>query len=156
MGSRESTPYGESIVTAFTPSLVQAGYSIVSGGALGIDAESHRVTLDTGGHTIAVVGCGVDIFYPARHRSLYERILANGGAIVSQFPLSVEARPYMFPMRNEIIAGLSIGVMVVEAREKSGSLITARLALEQGKDVFIPPSDIGRQNSWGTLRFLQG
>ncbi len=155
VGSRQATPYGEQIVKSFIPKLVRAGISIVSGGALGIDGLSHETALQYQGHTIVVLGSGIDRPYPRSHEPLFERVIRSGGAVVSQFPIGMEAAPYTFPQRNEIIAGLSRGLIVVEAKEKSGSLITAQLALEMGKDVFAIPSDISRRNSLGANRLIQ-
>lgn len=155
VGSREATPYGEQIVKSFVPALARAGISIVSGGALGIDSLSHEAAIQANGHTIVVLGSGVDRPYPRAHEHLFDRIVQVGGAVVSHFPMGTDAAPYTFPQRNEIIAALSRGLVVVEAKERSGSLITAQLALEMGKDVFAIPSDIGRRNSLGTNRLIQ-
>lgn len=155
VGSRESTPYGEQIVKSFVPRLVQSGISIVSGGALGIDGLAHESAMRSGGHTIVVFGSSIDQPYPKSHICLFEKVVASGGALVSHFPIGMAAAPYTFPQRNEIIAGLSRGLIVVEAKEKSGSLITAQIALEMGKDVFAVPSDISRRNSLGCNRLIQ-
>lgn len=130
VGSREATPYGEQIVKSFVPKLVRAGISIVSGGALGVDSLAHESAIGAGGHTIVVLGSGVDRPYPRAHEHLFDRVVEAGGAVVSHFPMGTDAAPYTFPQRNEIIAGLSRGLVVVEAKERSGSLITAQLALE--------------------------
>ena len=131
------------------------GYVIVSGGASGVDTLAHTITLREGGRTIAVMGTGLDIAYPRDNISLFERIVESGGALVSQFPLGTEPGPYNFPVRNEVIAGLSRGVIIPEAGEKSGTLITARLALENNRDVFAVPGDIYRPTSDGTNTLIR-
>ena len=155
VGSRKSTTYGHELVKYFTGPLVRSGYGIVSGGALGIDAYAHDAAVKAGGYTIAVMGTGIDYLYPRTNLGVYDRILASGGALVSHFPLGTEANPYNFPIRNELIAGFSRGILLIEAKEKSGTLITAQIALDLGKDVFVPPADYTRENSLGTNRLLQ-
>lgn len=142
VGSRSATPQGEANAVNFAKSLCEAGYCIISGMALGIDGAAHRGALQATGATIAVVGTGLDIVYPARHRDLAHKILAKGGLIVSEFPLGTPSRAQNFPRRNRIISGLSLGCLVVEANLQSGSLITARFAAEQGRDVFAIPGSI--------------
>src|SRR5579883_2022197 len=139
VGSRHATPYGIKNAESFAQHLAQGGFAITSGLALGIDGASHRGALSAKGLTIGVSGTGLNHIYPATHRSLVEDIIHHNGAVISEFPLAVKAHPSNFPRRNRIIGGLSIGVLVVEAALKSGSLITARLALEQGRDVFAVP-----------------
>lgn len=121
----------------------------MSGGAYGVDALAHQVTLAHGGYTIAVVGTGVDLVYPAQNRIMFDAILSSGGAIISMFPVGMKAEIYHFPIRNELVAGMTRGVVIGEAAEKSGTLITARLALESNRDVFVIPGDITRPNSTG-------
>jgi DNA processing protein len=141
VGSRNPTRQGTENGRAFSSHLSQAGWTIVSGLALGIDAAAHTGGLDGPGSTIAVVGTGLDSIYPKQNRELAHRIAAEG-LIVSEFPLGTSPRSENFPIRNRIIAGMSSGTLVVEAALQSGSLITARLALEAGRDVFAIPGSI--------------
>lgn len=141
VGSRNATPQGEKTAEAFAQALSDAGYCIASGLASGIDGAAHRGALKGRSGTVAVVGTGLDIVYPARHRELAHQIVAHG-ALVSEYPLGTPSRPQNFPRRNRIISGLSRGCLVVEANLQSGSLITARLAAEQGREVFAIPGSI--------------
>ncbi|MBQ0721305.1 MAG: DNA-processing protein DprA [Gammaproteobacteria bacterium] len=141
VGSRNHSTSGQQNAKAFARHLAGSGFVITSGLALGIDGAAHQGALETG-NTVAVLGTGVDVIYPRSHQTLYKAIIAGGGAIVSEFPPGTPARPGNFPQRNRIISGLSLGVLVVEAAMKSGSLITARLAMEQGREVFAIPSSI--------------
>lgn len=141
VGSRNSTPQGEKNAEDFAKELTRQGFCIVSGMALGIDGAAHRGALKENGATIAVVGTGLDIVYPSRHRDLAHQI-AERGLIVSEFPLGTPSRAQNFPRRNRIISGLSRGCLVVEANTHSGSLITAQLAAEQGREVFAIPGSI--------------
>lgn len=149
VGSRHATPGGQQIAKQFASALVQGGYAITSGLALGIDAASHQGALAAQGKTIAVMGTGFQSIYPRVHTRLAETIVSQKGALVSEFPLTMPAHATNFPRRNRIIAGLSAGVVVVEAALKSGSLITARYALEQGRDVFAIPGSIHQPLSRG-------
>ena len=116
----------------------------------GIDSFAHSACIDAGGKTIAVIGSGLDYIYPKENKWLYDKILNTGGAIVSEYPLGVKPLAWHFPARNRIISGLSDGVLVIEAKEKSGTLITVDYALDQGKEVFVVPGNINSKNSFGT------
>lgn len=138
VGSRRATPAGLHVARQLGRDLAGAGWTIVSGMALGVDGAAHEGALEAGGETLAVLGCGADIVYPYAHRALAARI-AGHGRILSEFPPGTAPRPWHFPLRNRIISGLARAIVVVEASEKSGSLITARLAMEQGRDVLAVP-----------------
>ncbi len=142
VGTRKPTTYGSTIARKFGRELAQAGFVIVSGMALGIDSEAHRGALEAGGKTIAVLGCGVNVVYPPANQKLYDDILASEGLIVSEFPPDRTVMKGLFVSRNRIIAALSRATMVVEGLKNSGSLVTARCALDLGKDVFAPPAPI--------------
>ena len=142
IGSRNPSPVGEKLARDFSRALTETGFAVTSGLALGIDAAAHTGALDGGGTTVAVGGTGPDQVYPSRHLQLAESIVARGGAVVSEFPTQTPPQAANFPRRNRIISGLSLGVLVVEAALRSGSLITARLALEQGREVFALPGSI--------------
>lgn len=136
VGSRRMPHYGALLVEATVPTLVRAGFVTVSGGAFGVDTHVHKSTMEAGGKTIAVLGTGVDIAYPSSNVALYKKMVQGGHLLVSEFPLGKVAEPYHFPMRNRIIAAIADSVLVVEARGASGSLITARAALDIGKETF--------------------
>ena len=148
VGSRRCSTYGINAAQSLSRDLAANGLTIVSGMARGIDAGGHRGALEAGGKTIAVVGTGLETTYPREHKKLEEEIIASG-AVISEFPLGTPPLPQNFPYRNRILSGLSFGVMIVEAAEHSGSLITARLAYEQGRDVFAVPGNITSQTSFG-------
>lgn len=154
VGARDCTAYGRDMARLFGCRLAEAGVQIISGMAIGIDGWGHQGALEGGGDTFAVLGSGVEVCYPSCHRALYESIRNHGG-ILSEYPIWAKAYPAFFPMRNRIISGLSHGILVVEAREKSGSLITADAALEQGKDVFVIPGRIGDELSAGCNRLIR-
>lgn len=149
VGTRHPTPYGIGMAHRLACDLATRGLVVISGMARGVDTASHRGALEGKGRTIAVWGTGVDVPYPRENKKLADQILASGGAIVSEFPVGTFAAPQNFPIRNRIISGLSIGVLVVEAGEYSGTRITARNALEQGRDVFAVPGNVTNKNSWG-------
>jgi DNA processing protein len=154
VGSRSATPQGEKNAEDFAESLCNQGLCIVSGMALGIDGAAHRGALKANGATIAVVGTGLDIVYPARHRDLAHKI-AERGLIISEFPLGTPSKAQNFPRRNRLISGLSLGCLVVEANIDSGSLITARLATEQGREVFAIPGSIHSPVAKGCHRLIK-
>ncbi|MBI4728460.1 MAG: DNA-protecting protein DprA [Acidobacteria bacterium] len=153
VGSRTPTAYGREVARALTRDLALAGLCVVSGMARGVDSEAHLGALEAGGPTVAVLAGGVEVPYPATNRRLYERI-AEGGAVVSEHPARTPSLAYRFPERNRIIAGMCLGVVVVQAAEKSGALITARLANESGRDVFAVPGDVRSDRSAGTHRLI--
>ncbi|MDR9501377.1 MAG: DNA-processing protein DprA [Desulfurivibrionaceae bacterium] len=153
VGSRAATVYGKRIAADMAQRLAASDVTVVSGVALGIDAAAHAGAL-AGGKTIGVLGCGLDVVYPRQHRQLYQEI-AGQGALVSEYPFGTIPEAFRFPSRNRIISGVSQGVVVVEAAHQSGSLITARLALEQGRDVFAIPGRIDSMKSCGVHRLLQ-
>src|SRR3989344_6441886 len=136
VGSRKVTPYGRQVTTKLARELASSGIVIVSGLALGVDGLAHEAALEAGGLTVAVMPCGLNRIYPAAHHSLARRILLAGGALISEYPETNEPRDFQFVARNRLVAGLSRGVLITEAAEKSGSLHTANFALEQGKEVF--------------------
>jgi DNA processing protein len=154
VGSRAASAYGCESASMLAGDLAAAGVTIVSGLAHGIDGAAHRGALTAGGRTIAVLGCGVDVSYPRAHASLAASIAAHG-ALVSEFPMGTPPLPHHFPIRNRIISGLARGVLVVEATDRSGSLITARLAAEQGRDVFAVPGHINAPRSQGVHRLIR-
>jgi DNA processing protein len=154
VGSRSASDYGRRVARDLCRGLASLGFTIVSGMARGIDGTAHETALIAGGRTIAVLGSGVDRAYPAEHQQLYQRISENG-AVISEFPLGTRPMAFNFPARNRLISGLSLGVVVVEATEKSGSLITAALALEQGREVFAVPGEVGASRSRGAHRLIR-
>jgi DNA processing protein len=156
VGSRKCSTYGQNSAMMLARDLAQRGITVVSGFARGIDAAAHRGALEAGGRTVAVLGTGIDEVYPRDHKKLAAEVLANGGALVSQFPLGTPPVSENFPYRNRIISGLSLGIVVVEAAENSGSLITARLAMEQNREVFAVPGNITSRNSFGTNYLIKG
>ncbi|MDO8730638.1 MAG: DNA-processing protein DprA [Candidatus Omnitrophota bacterium] len=154
VGTRGATPYGLAIAGQLAEELARCGVTVVSGLAEGIDAAAHEGALKAGGRTIAVVGHGLSRIYPSQHQKLAERI-AESGCIVSEFQMEEKPNPWNFPKRNRIIAGLSLGTVVVEAPFKSGALITARFAMEQGREVFAVPGPVSSRQSEGTHALLK-
>ena len=155
VGSRDCSHYGREWGAYFTQALALSGLTITSGLALGIDGVAHRAALEVEGNTIAVLGSGLTALYPKRHSALASEIIAGGGALVSEFPLSTLPLPHHFPQRNRIISGLSAGVLVVEASLRSGSLVTARYALEQNREVYALPGALGNSGSEGVHWLIQ-
>lgn len=142
IGCREATSYGREIAYYFAREFAKNGIHVISGLARGVDSQAHKGALDSIEHigkTIAVIGSGLDTIYPPENFELYKQILISGGAIISEYPLGTEVKKYHFPQRNRIISGLSDGVVVTEAKKKSGTLITVELALQQGKNVYAIP-----------------
>jgi len=154
VGSRKATAYGLSVAEQLSAALVKAGVTVVSGMARGIDSAAHKGCLSAGGRTIAVMGSGLNVVYPRENRKLMERIAASG-AVISEFPLGSQPEAWHFPMRNRVISGLSRAVVVVEAGEKSGALITTDFALEQGRDVMAVPGSIGSPLSRGPHKLIK-
>ena len=155
VGSRKPSPTGRDNAEAFAKALAEMGLGITSGLALGIDAAAHQGALAGKGVTIAIAGTGVDRVYPAQHRKLAHQIVENGGCLVSEYPLGSPPLPHQFPRRNRIISGLSVGTLVVEAALSSGSLITARQALEQGREVFAIPGSIHNPMAKGCHQLIR-
>ena len=156
VGTRRPTAYGTAAAARLAADLAQAGLGITSGMARGIDTAAHRAALDVGGETIAVFGCGVDLVYPAENRKLAVEI-AEKGLLLSEFPMGAPAYPQNFPIRNRIISGVSVGILVVEGAQYSGSAITAKMALDQQREVFAVPGNITSKMSWGpNLLIKQG
>jgi len=155
VGSRRASRPGMDTAAAFSRSLASAGFVITSRLAVGIDGAAHQAALDVGGHTIGVLGTGLENFYPQRHRKLAAAMIAQGSAVVSEFPLDTAPQAGNFPRRNRIISGLSLGVLVVEASMSSGSLITARLAAEQGREVYAIPGSIHHPAAKGCHQLIR-
>ncbi|MET0584050.1 MAG: DNA-processing protein DprA [Candidatus Binatia bacterium] len=154
VGSRSASEYGRRVARDLARGLASLGFTVVSGMARGIDGAAHQSALQAGGRTIAVLGSGVERAYPAEHDMLYRHIGENG-AVVSELPIGTRPMAFNFPARNRLISGLSLGVVVVEATEKSGSLITATLAVEQGREVFAVPGEVGSSRSRGAHRLIR-
>ena len=164
VGTRDCTKYGENISFKFSEELTQKGFNIISGLALGIDTYAHlgnvQINLNNRktkniGKTIAVLGCGINELYPKQNKMLAKQILKIGGCIISEYPSGTKPNKVNFPQRNRIISGLAEAVVVVEAGERSGAIITANLALEQGKEIFAVPGDITKKQSIGTNKIIK-
>jgi DNA processing protein len=154
VGTRSPTVYGKELAARIVPELVRAGLTVVSGLARGVDSIAHSAALDAGGRTIAVLGCGIDVVYPAENRRVYQRIQQQG-AIVTEYPLGTKPDAFNFPARNRIISGLTLGTVVVEAQHGSGALITADYALEQNREVFAFPGRATDRGSAGCNRLIR-
>jgi DNA processing protein len=155
VGSRRATNYGKGQADAFARAFADSGLALISGGAAGIDTAAHRGALEAGGRTVAVLGCGVDIVYPAENRDLFARIAANGGALVSEFALGTKPEPWRFPTRNRIIAGIARATVLIETPENSGALGTARCAADYGRDLWVVPGPVDTGRSRGGHRLVQ-
>jgi len=155
VGARKANEYGQQVVNQLVPDLVAAGYTIVSGGAIGLDTMAHKATLQCGGKTIAILGSGLLRPYPSSNKKLFSAIVDSGGIVASSFPLTMEGLPGNFPARNRIVTGLSRGCLVVQAAQKSGALISAHYAMEQGREVFAVPGPIGDELSTGCNAVIQ-
>jgi DNA processing protein len=155
VGSRKATQYGEKIIAHVIPDLVAAQYTIVSGGALGIDTMAHEAALQCGGKTIVILGSGLLRLYPSANKKLFAKIIESGGLIATSYPALMEGLPHNFPARNRIVTGLSKGCLVVQAAQKSGALISAHCALEQGREVFAVPGLFDDELSAGCHEIIQ-
>jgi len=149
VGTRHPSPYGTGMAQMLARDLAARGLVILSGMARGVDTAAHKGALEAQGATVAVWGTGIDVVYPKENRKLAEQIVASGGAIVSEFPMGTFPAPQNFPIRNRILSGISIGVLVIEAGEYSGTRITARCAMEQNRDVYAVPGNVTNKNAWG-------
>ncbi len=155
IGCRDCSLYGKEVSIKFSQELAKKGITIISGMAKGIDSYSHIGCIKAGGKTIAVLGSGIDIIYPKENRLLYDKILSTGGLILSEYVIGTKPSKLNFPARNRIISGLSKGLIVVEAKEKSGTLNTVDFALEQGKEIFVIPGNITSNNSASTNELIK-
>ena len=155
VGSRRATTYGWAQAERFARAFVEQGLVVVSGGAAGIDTAAHRGVVEAGGRTIAVMGCGLDVSYPAENRMLFAQIVDRGGALLSEFPMETKPEPWRFPTRNRIIAGITQATLIVETPDASGALITARNAGEYGRDVWVVPGPIDNARSRGGHKLIQ-
>src|SRR5271168_2149400 len=149
VGTRQPSPYGAGMAELLSRDLANRRMVIFSGMARGVDTAAHKGAIDAGGKTVAVWGTGIDVVYPKENKKLAESIVASGGTIVSEYPLGTFPAPQNFPVRNRILSGMSIGVLVIEAGEYSGTRITARCAMEQNRDVFAVPGNVTNKNAWG-------
>jgi DNA processing protein len=149
VGTRQPSPYGAGMAELLSRDLANRGLVIFSGMARGVDTAAHKGAIEAGGKTVAVWGTGIDVIYPKENKKLAESIVATGGAIVSEYPLGTFPAPQNFPIRNRILSGMSVGVLVIEAAEYSGTRITARCAMEQNRDVYAVPGNVTNKNAWG-------
>ena len=149
VGTRHPSPYGAGMAEMLSRDLAKRGVAILSGMARGVDTAAHKGALEAGGLTVAVWGTGIDVIYPKENKRLAEEIVATGGAILSEFPIGTFPAPQNFPIRNRTLSGMSVGVLVVEAAEYSGTRITARCAIEQSRDVYAVPGNVTTKNAWG-------
>ena len=149
VGTRHPSPYGAGMAEMLSRDLARRGMVILSGMARGVDTAAHKGALEAGGLTVAVWGTGIDVIYPKENKRLAEEIVASGGAVISEFPIGTFPAPQNFPIRNRTLSGMSVGVLVVEAAEYSGTRITARCAIEQSRDVYAVPGNATNKNAWG-------
>jgi DNA processing protein len=149
VGTRQPSPYGTGMAELLSRDLANRRLVILSGMARGVDTAAHKGAIEAGGKTVAVWGTGIDVIYPKENKKLAEQIVATGGTIVSEYPLGTFPAPQNFPIRNRILSGMSVGVLVIEAAEYSGTRITARCAMEQNRDVFAVPGNVTNKNAWG-------
>ncbi len=149
VGTRQPSPYGAGMAEMLSRDLSNRGVVILSGMARGVDTAAHKGAIEAGGKTVAVWGTGIDVIYPKENKKLAEQIVATGGTIVSEYPLGTFPAPQNFPIRNRILSGMSVGVLVIEAAEYSGTRITARCAMEQNRDVYAVPGNVTNKNAWG-------
>jgi DNA processing protein len=149
VGTRHPSPYGTGMAELLSRDLAHRGLVILSGMARGVDTAAHKGAIEAGGKTVAVWGTGIDVIYPKENKKLAEQIAATGGAIVSEYPLGTFPAPQNFPIRNRILSGMSVGVLVIEAAEYSGTRVTARCAMEQNRDVYAVPGNVTNKNAWG-------
>ncbi|HEY6374714.1 MAG TPA: DNA-processing protein DprA, partial [Edaphobacter sp.] len=149
VGTRHPSPYGAGMAELLSRDLANRRLVILSGMARGVDTAAHKGALDAGGKTVAVWGTGIDVIYPKENKKLAENIVASGGTIVSEYPLGTFPAPQNFPIRNRVLSGMSVGVLVIEAAEYSGTRITARCAMEQNRDVYAVPGNVTNKNAWG-------
>jgi DNA processing protein len=149
VGTRQPSPYGAGMAELLSRDLANRRLTILSGMARGVDTAAHKGAIEAGGKTVAVWGTGIDVIYPKENKKLAEQIVATGGTIVSEYPLGTFPAPQNFPIRNRILSGMSVGVLVIEAAEYSGTRITARCAMEQNRDVYAVPGNVTNKNAWG-------
>jgi DNA processing protein len=155
VGTRQPSPYGAGMAELLSRDLANRRLTILSGMARGVDTAAHKGAIEAGGKTVAVWGTGIDVIYPKENKKLAESIVASGGTIVSEYPLGTFPAPQNFPIRNRILSGMSVGVLVIEAAEYSGTRITARCAMEQNRDVYAVPGNVTNKNAWGPITLIK-